>query len=539
MVATAQPEELALLQQDNELLRGEVAVLRQQIAWFKQKLFGPGQSETLDRAQQLIDLGGEVAATAPARPVETISYEREKGPRAPRPTASQTFAHLPVQETIVIVPDEVKQEPAAYEQIGEERTFEVDVVAPKLFKRDVAQRRRARRRRDPEAKRRDGQSPQFVRPKFRRKADRTQPPVIAPAPARPVVGGYASAGLLSWVVVSKYVDHLPLFRQEKMLGRWGAKIPRQTLGDWVGLAADLLEPVYRQMQRTILASGYVQVDETPVRCQDPDRPGSTVQGWMWVVDEPDGDVVFRWAMSRRHQELVTLLGDYRGLLQSDAYAAYPSYAATHEHVQWLGCWAHARRGFFEALNDSPKAAQVVLRLIGKLYHLESQWDQAGVGDQRAALRQKHFARPLYWLRRIATGLRTKHLPRSLLSKACGYLLAHWDALVAHTRHAHTRLDNNRIENSIRPCAIGKKNFLFIGHPDAGQRSAIIYSIVGSCQRHGKDPHAYIRDVLARLPAMSNQDDLTPLLPAYWQPPGAALILPADVALSVSSAAAIS
>ena len=515
MATTAQPEELALLREQLAALGGENAVLRQQIAWFKQKLFGPGQSETLDRAQQLIDLGGEAAAAAPARPVETISYEREKGPRAPRLTAAQTFAHLPVQETIVIVPDEVKQEPAAYEQIGEERTFEVDVVAPKLFKRE------------------------FVRPKFRRKADRTQPPVIAPALARPVAGGYASAGLLSWVVVAKYADHLPLFRQEKMLSRWGAKIPRQTLGDWVGLTADLLEPVYRQMWQTILASGYVQVDETPVRCQDPDRPGSTVQGWMWVVDEPDGDVVFHWAMSRRHQELVTLLGDYRGLLQSDAYAAYPSYAAIHEHVQWLGCWAHARRGFFEALNDSPKAAQVVLRLIGKLYHLESQWDQADVGEQRAALRQKHFARPLYWLRRIATGLRTKHLPRSLLSKACGYLLAHWDALVAHTRHAHTRLDNNRIENAIRPSAIGKKNFLFIGHPDAGQRSAIIYSIVGSCQRHGKDPHAYIRDVLARLPMMTNRDDLTALLPANWQPPGAALILPAASALAVSSAASIS
>ena len=162
----------ATLAREVELLRGENKALRDQLDWFKRQLFGPGKSEKLDRAQQLIAL--EAATTpAPARPVETITYQREKGPRAPRPTPAETSAHLPVKETIVIVPDEVKAEPEAFEQIGEERTFEVDIVAPQLFHREI------------------------VRPKFRRKADRTQPPVLAPAPARPVVGGYASAGLLA------------------------------------------------------------------------------------------------------------------------------------------------------------------------------------------------------------------------------------------------------------------------------------------------------------------------------------------------------
>jgi hypothetical protein len=161
---------------------------------------------------------------------------------------------------------------------------------------------------------------------------------------------------------------------------------------------------------------------------------------------------------------------------------------------------------------------VTLRLIGRLYACERRWDEAGVTAERAALREKHFARPLYWLKKIATGLRTKHLHQSKLGKACGYLLAHWDPLVAHCRHSRTRLDNNLVENAIRPSKLGAKNWLFVGHPDAGPRLAIIYSLLITCQRHGKDPLAYLRDVLARLPTMTNRDDLAALLPANWQPP---------------------
>ena len=159
----------------------------------------------------------------------------------------------------------------------------------------------------------------------------------------------------------------------------------------------------------------------------------------------------------------------------------------------------------------------MLRLIGKLYKLERAWDEAKVGDQRAALRREQFARPLCWLRYVVNGLSKQALPQSQLGKACSYLLNHWEVLVGHQHHSFTRIDNNLVENAIRPSAIGKKNWLFIGHPAAGQRSAIIYSLVVSCERHGKDPLAYLRDVLQRLPSMTNQDDLTPLTPAGWQP----------------------
>lgn len=471
-------------------------MLRTQIAWLKKQLFGGGQSERLDRAQLLLTLGELEKLAAPPAPAATISYERAASPAAPRPLAAETFARLPVKETIVIEPAAVQADPELYEKIGEERTFEVDVTPPKLFKREI------------------------VRPKYRHRLDRNRAPVVAPAPARPVAGGYASAGLLAWIVISKYVDHLPLYRLEKMSARWGATLARQTMVEWVRLAAEWLEPLYRAMLRELLAGGYVQADETPVKCNDPDeKRGGTTQGYLWVLSRPGGDVVFDWRLSRRHAELTSLLTEnYRGILQSDGYEAYASYARAHPGVVWVACWAHARRKFFEAQGETPKAVRVVLRLIARLYRLEREWDEAQLAPAaRAQRRATGFARTLAWLRALAQRLRERVLPQSLLGKACDYLLGHWEPLTAHVQHGQTKLDTNLIENAIRPSAIGKKNWLFIGHPDAGQRSAIIYSIVVSCQRHGKDPLAYLRAVLTRLPTMTNRDDLAPLLPVNWQP----------------------
>ena len=486
--APAQLEEVEALRQEN-------AALRAQIAWLKQKLFGGAKSEKLDQAQLRFHLEEleKLAAQSEAR-VETITYERAKAAREPRQVPAEAFAHLPVAETIEIVPDAVQRDPDLYERIGEERTFEVDVIEPKLVKRVI------------------------VRPKYRHKLDRNRAPLLAAAPARVIPGGYASAGLLAWIAINKYVHHLPLYRLEQMSQRWGAQISRRTMSDWIEATANWLEPIYRQMHRGLLAGGYLQADETPIRCNDPDeKRGGTTQGYLWVISCPGSDVVFDWRLSRRHGELTSLIDGFQGVLQSDGYEAYASYVRTHRGVAWVGCWAHARRYFVEAMAEKPKAVELVLRLIAQLYRLEREWDEAKVGERRAELRQRHFARPLRWLRRVTSGLRAQALPRSLLGKACAYLLEHWDMLVAHQRYSMTRLDNNLVENAIRPSAIGKKNWLFIGHTDAGQRSAIIYSLVVSCQRHGKDPLAYLRDVLRRLPHMTNQDDLTPLTPAAWQP----------------------
>lgn len=472
----------------------ELAVVKAENAWLKRQLFGPGKSEKLDRLQTALPLNEPPPGPAPVQ-TETITYERIASPREKRPIPAETFKDVPVKETVVIEPEEVKAQPEAFERIGEERTFEIDIVPPQVFKREI------------------------VRPKYRHKTDRSRPPVVAPALARPVSGGYASAGLLAWIALSKYVDHQPLYRLEQQSARWGAPIPRQTMADWIRITAEWLEPIYRQMLRRLLGGGYLQADETPVRCNDPDeKRGGTTTGWLWVISRPGEDVVFDWRLTRRHGELTSLIKGFGGILQSDGYAAYEAYAREHPEVIWVGCWAHARRKFFEAQSEWPKAVRLILLIIGWLYECEATWDERNLtASNRSRHRQQHYPRRLRWLKQLATGVRERVPPKSGLGKACDYLLHYWTPLTAHLEHGETRLDNNLVENAIRPSAIGKKNWLFIGHPDAGQRSAIIYSVVISCQRRGLDPLAYLRDVLTRLPQMTTRDDLDALTPARWQP----------------------
>ena len=499
------PEQALFLQKENAELRGEVgqlsarcAELQAKLALLLKKYFGGGQGETLDQAQLLLAIDGlKKEITPAARPVATVTYERPAGPAPKRTLPAESFAHLPVKETIEILPEAVKQDPTLYEKIGEERTFEVDIVPPQLFKREI------------------------VRPKFKHRLDRNRAPLLAPAPARIAPGGFASAGLIAWALTAKYADHLPLYRQEQMLDRWGAPISRQNLCDWAGLATALLEPLVKLMKMDLLKSGYVQVDETPVKCNDPDlKDGRTTQGWLWVLSRPGGDVVFEWRLSRQHKEAESLLGDYQGVLQSDGYEAYPAYVRTHPGVAWVGCWAHTRRKFFEAAAERPKTATRVLQLIAQLYQWEARWDVEQVGEERAALRQEHLARPLARLKWLGRALQNRVLPQSGLGKACAYLLGHWAPLTAHLQYSQTRLDTNAIENAIRPSAIGKKNWLFVGHPAAGDRAAVLYSLLGTCRRYGHNPHDYLKDVLTRLPAMTNQDDLRPLLPGQWKNPAA-------------------
>jgi len=497
---TISSEQALLLQKENAELRGENGVLQAKIAELQAKLalllkkyFGGGQSESLDQAQLLLAIDGLKKEIAAATPPTTITYERPAGPAAKRTVPAESFAHLPVKETIEVVPAAVKKDPSLYEKIGEERTFEVDIVPPVLFKREI------------------------VRPKFKHLLDRSRAPLLAPAPVRIAPGGFASAGLIAWALTAKYADHLPLYRQEQMLARWGAPISRQNLCDWAAVATGHLEALVKVMKTDLLKSGYVQVDETPIKCNDPDlKDGRTTQGWLWALSRPGGDVVFEWRLSRKHEEAEKLLGNFTGVLHSDGYEAYPAYVRTHPGVTWVGCWAHARRKFFDAIGERPKTTTRVLRLIAQLYQLEAQWDEQEVGENRAALRQEHFARPLARLRWLVRALQNRVLPKSELGQACAYLLGHWAPLTAHLQFSQTKLDTNAIENAIRPSALGKKNWLFVGHPEAGDRTAVLYSLIGTCRRHGHNPHEYLKDILTRLPAMTTNDDLRPLLPSQWK-----------------------
>lgn len=478
---------------ENQQLREENLILREQIAWLKKQKFGGGKGEKLDPAQLKLRLE-ELKAELEQQKTLKVTYERKAGkPRTLEPQ-KERFKDLPVAETIVIEPEEVKANPELYERIGEERTFEVDITPPKLFKRE------------------------FVRPKYRFKLDREMPPVIAPALPRPVEGSYASAGLVAWVVLSKYMDHLPLYRQEKMSPRWGAYLSRKTMADWVETVAEWLKPIYNHMRLSLLAGNYIQADETPIRYQDPDtKKGKSEEGWMWLISKPGGDVVFDWRLSRRHGELTSLLDGYTGLLQSDGYGAYVQYGRG-DGVTWIGCWAHARRKFYESLDNHPREAGLVLGLIARLYAGEKRYREEQLDPEtRKRCRLKEQKRILKWIHITIRICAWRALPKSSLGKACTYALKLWEPLCEYLYHGEVEIDNNLIENAIRPSALGKKNWLFIGSREAGDRSAIIYSLVISCRRHGIDPHAYLNDVLSRLPRMTNQDDIASLAPANWKP----------------------
>jgi transposase len=488
----------AELYAENLALKAELANLQAQVAWFQRQMFGTRSEKLPVNMPDQIKLGLPETPQA-ERPKQTVTYERRTVTAEKRPIPAEVFANVPVVETIELVPDEVKAEPEAFEQISEERTFEVELIGPKLVKRE------------------------FVRPKYRRKGDRDQAPVMAPALPRVAAGGYASAGLIAYIVISKYQHHLPLYRLESMSAQWGAQLNRKTMSDWVRIAADWAEPIYKLMLAQLLKGQYLQCDETPVKFIDPDEKRHRAeQGYLWVVSAPGEDVVFDWRLSRRHGELTTLLtDDYVGLLQADGYEAYDAYAAKHKGVIRLGCWAHARRKFFEAQAENPRVATAVLRMIARMYRREREWDERKLEPSQRLeerLKPKGILRTMASLKRLAVWTRQRVRPKSGLGRACDYLLNQWESLVQHLRFGQTRLDNNLVENAIRPSCIGKKNWLFIGHPDAGQRSAILYSLIVSCQRHGKDPLAFLKDLLTRLPRMTNQDDLRPLLPVNWQPP---------------------
>src|ERR1035437_4739699 len=310
---------------ENLRLKAELANLQSQVAWLRRQMFGARSEKIVIDSSTQAKLGLPETPQA-ERKTQAVTYERRTPAPEKRPMPAEVFAKLPVVETIEILPDEVKAQPELFEKISEEKTFEVELIGPRLVKREI------------------------VRPKFRRKEDREQAPVIAPAPARPVAGGYASASLLAYIVISKYQHHLPLYRLESMSVQWGAQLSRQSMADWVRITSDWAEPIYKIMLSELLRRQYVQCDETPVKFIDPDNKGQgTAQGYLWVLSAPEGDVVFDWRLTRRPGELPTLLtDDYAGVLQSDGYEAYAAYARLHPAVIWVGCWAHARRYFFEA-----------------------------------------------------------------------------------------------------------------------------------------------------------------------------------------------
>jgi transposase len=464
-----------------ELTRQENILLRQKIDLLVRRVFG-ASSEKLDRAQLdlLLQLPISTEATIPAAAVEAskAAVSRSRKDRAPR-----LPENLPVVEE-VIEPEPVKASPEQWRCIGQEVSEQLDYEPARFLRRRV------------------------IRKKYVSRTDIDLAPVIAPLPECLQERGIAAPGLLAQILVGKYCDHLPLYRQEQIfLRRHQVHLPRQTLARWVALAADWLKPVYEQIRTGVMAGGYVQVDETPVNYLDPGN-GRTRQGHLWTGSRPKGDVFFRWETSRATACLDRVIpANFTGTLQCDGYAAYRAFAnGRSPTIELAGCWAHVRRKFYEAIETSPKTAGWIVRQIQHLYQVEAGSRGQHAGPRLRAAVRSHQSRPIVErLQRALTQLKTsgRHLPQSPLAGAIEYTLGLWSTLTVYLADGRVEIDNNLVENAIRPTAIGKKNWLFVGDADAGERSAIIYTIIESCRRRGLDPYAYLKDVLTRLPHMTN------------------------------------
>jgi transposase len=472
-------------QQTLSQLAVENKLLRQKLDLFLKRYFGGTKNEGLDPKQLELLLAGLEALVTPA-PVGA-NQTPARATAAARPVRQPLPAHLET-ERVVLEPEEVKQQPAGWRKLGEEVTEELDWKPARFIKR------------------------LYIRPKYAN-AERI---VIAPLPARLIEKGLPGAGLLTQVIVGKYEDHLPLYRQEQIYRqRHGVNLARQTLCGWVEAAADWLSPIYREMKAGLVAGDYLQADETPIRYLDPDVKGKSQQGWLWTYSHPRRDVVFEWHISRSREGPREFLKNFHGKLQTDGYGVYESLARERGgELTLIGCWAHARRGVHEALGEGRAAAWLVGQ-IGQLYAVEKTLREQKAGPNlRAAVRAWQSRPILVRLRRALEIVRRRVLPQSVLGQAIDYILARWEALIRYVDDGRLEVDNNLCENSIRPTAVGKKNFLFIGHPEAGQRSAVIYSVLGSCRRHGINPAEYLQDVFERLPK-AKTSEVKSLTPAAW------------------------
>ena len=356
--------------------------------------------------------------------------------------------------------------------------------------------------------------------------------VTAAKPPQPIAGGSAGPGLLAYVVTSRFCDHLPYHRQERIFERHGLRLSRQTTCDQARHLAELCQPLYALMKQEVLASAVLHSDDTPVKVRDAHQKRQyTGRFWNYVGDLEHPFTVFDYTPDHSRDGPAEFLKPYRGFLQADAYSGYDRiFAHSNGAIVEVACWAHARRKFFEARTSDPLRAETALAYIRELYLVERELRERSQGEwngwswadraTRIAQERQQRARPVLdqfavWMDQQAPAL----LPKEPLRQAIEYTRHQWVALCRYCEDGRLAIDNNAAEQAIRGIALGRKNWLFCGSDRGGQTAAVHFSLIASCARHGIDPFAYLRDIYRRLPVLAagtpTRDDLRCLLPDRW------------------------
>ena len=506
--------QLTLTQQELEQKAQQLAEAQAIIADLKRELFG-AKADKLNEEQEaqlrqlLGDAQEQTQRTTPlSQEVLEEALAQERADQRQR-AKERPRRHLPpveLEKQQVILEPEDKLCPTSGQErprIGQEVTTEYDYVPAKLIIREI------------------------VRPKYGGCQKPCCPGVtIAPLPPRLLPQSKLGLGLAVHLLLSRFDDHLAYYTLERIFReRFGVVITRQQMVQWVEKVAHLLLAIYGLIWEELKAGDYLQIDESPVKVLDPEVKGKAAQGYLWFYSTPGGYVFLEFHQSRGRDGPRERLRGFRGTMQTDGYELYDALRKEQRStLKRIGCVSHARRKFYKALLESCSEALWFIGQMRQLYQLERELKDASPEQRRQGRLQKA---PAIWLamKRRAEVIRAdpRVLPKSTLGNAVRYLLNEYTALVGYLRDGRFEIDSNLVENDVRPSAVGKRRWLFIGHPNAGWRSAVINTIIQSCRRYGINPQEYLTDILQRLPSMTSSQ-VRDLLPDQWrkarQPHGA-------------------
>lgn len=460
-------------QNDYKELEGKYFVLQQQLAQLQRMIFG-SRSERFaplaDPLQTALDLNLQPTAEVNQTKQE-ITYTRTTTTKKPN---HKGRTPLPTHLARVVITLEPQENTEGLKVIGKEITEELDYTPGKFFVNRYERTKYARV---------DGSGI-----------------LAASLPSRPIEKGIAGPGLLTQILIDKYADHLPLHRQLQRFKREDIHIAPSTITDWVKYSCNLIAPLYEVLKQKIVESPYLMADESPIKVLDKDKAGTTHQGYYWVYRSPiENLVLFDYRTGRGRDGPIAMLENFKGHLQTDGYGVYDIFDKQQD-ITLMHCMAHARRYFEQAMDNDKARAEYVLAQIQLLYKTErtareNNFDHA----QRLELRQQESIDVLNNLGEWLKDNITQTLPKSSIGKAIAYSLARWDKLCIYAHHGHLEIDNNPVENAIRPMVIGRKNYLFAGSHDAAQRAAIIYSLLGCCKMNDINPYTWLKDTLIKIP----------------------------------------
>lgn len=458
----SQQEEIAYLKHQVELLK------RMQFGQKRERFEGDPNQGVLPfetPAEELMEQIEEIK--------EQITYTRKK--QSAHKGRAVLPVHLPVEE-IEIHPEGDLSEMVC---IGKEVTEELECEPARFFIR------------------------RYIRYKYA--AKNGEGVKTGDLPERVIDKGIPGVGLLSMILTDKYMDHLPLYRQKQRFARESIPIASSTIEGWVKQGLERLEPLYQQLKFDIKAKGYLQVDETSIKVLESEKKGAAHMGWYWVYHSPlDGLVLMDYQPTRGSIATKEMLAGFRGYLQSDGYVVYEK-IGQRTQVTPVACWAHARREFERALDNDEVRASKALNLIQQLYAVERKAKEEGLSPDQIKTRRLDKSLPI--LNELGKWIfdEVKNtLPKSQIGKAMHYATARWDKLSTYLKDGYLHIDNNAIENAIRPIALGRKNYLFAGSHDAAQRAAMIYSFFAICKKHEVNPFQWLKYALQNVMTINHK-----------------------------------